>query len=357
MLDSYMRLAVQQARRGGPATYQNPQVGAVLVKAGRVIGQGYHHQFGAAHAEVDCLNHVVAGETPQGATMYVTLEPCSHYGKTPPCSHRLVAAGIRHVVIGQLDPHAVVAGRGRAYLLAHGVTVDVLSDNAEIEAVNRHYNWFYRQRRPWITLKSAQTLDGKINAVTGERSQVSHAASLADSQQVRAHFQAILVGERTLKTDDPRLTVRLQALAHLPVRLVVVDQSTAVVGKRLVQDATAPTWVLCRRASSADKLLAQSDHVHVVVGDWTPAAISTLCSQQGWQSLLVEGGSHLQAQFVQAGLVEEWLSYLSPVIYGGASLPAVQDPELKVHPITFTRPTVTVLGPDYRLQAYRTGVE
>lgn len=356
MDNGYMQLAVQQALRGGPATYQNPQVGAVLVKDGRVISQGYHAHFGGDHAEVACLK----GATPEqarGATLYVTLEPCSHYGKTPPCSHRVAEAGIKKVVIGQLDPHPVVAGRGRDYLRQHGVDVQVLEPSAAVLALNRHYNWFYQHERPWITLKMAQTLDGKLNAVTGERSRLTNAAANADSQRLRATFHAILVGERTLTTDDPQLTVRTQALAHPPVRLVVLNRSDVAVGHRLVTDGLAPTWLLCRQASPRDTQLEQSgSDVHVVIGDWTPQAISAFCHQHGWQSLLVEGGSQLHAQFVQAGLVEEWLSYVVPTVFGGQALPAARDTTYAATPMIFTAPQVTNLAGNLRIQAYRQGV-
>lgn len=352
MLSAYMQLAVQQALRGGPATYQNPQVGAVLVKGGRVISQGYHHRFGGNHAEVDCLTKV-SPQQAVGATLYVTLEPCCHVGKTPACSQRIIQAGIKHVVIGQLDPHKIVAGKGRNDLLAHGVKVTQESGVA-IENLNRHYNWFYRHQRPWITLKTAQTLDGKINAQVGTRSRLSQEAAQRDSQQLRSRHHAILVGERTLTTDDPQLTVRLRALAHPPVRLVTVNRSAVAVGKQIVTDPSAETWLLARQADAADSSFAAN--VHVVVGDWTPAAIADFCAQHGWQSLLVEGGSHLQAQFVASGLVEAWVSYISPQLWGGTALPAVADSKLAPTSLQFEPVTVTQLGADLRLVAYRTGV-
>lgn len=355
MLRPAMSLAVQQALRGGPATYQNPQVGAVLVKNHRVISQGYHHHFGGDHAEVDCLNQV-SREQAVGATLYVTLEPCSHFGKTPPCCRRIVAAGITRVVIGQLDPHPVVAGKGRDYLIAHGVLVTVLDFEPAIEELNRHYNWFYRQGRPWITLKTAQTLDGKINAVPGQRRLLSGAESYADSQRLRSQFHAILIGERTLTTDDPRLTVRQRALDFPPARLVVLNRSTAAVDRQLTRTPGVATWLLCRHAAPSDAELTGRANVHVVIGDWTPAAISEFCRDRGWQSLLVEGGSHLQAQFIQAHLVDEWVSYVIPQVWGGAALPAVFDRNQTPQTLQFDPPMVRRLGHDLRLSALRTGV-
>lgn len=356
MLDSLlMSLAVEQARRGGPATYQNPQVGAILVKDDRVLATGYHHAFGAAHAEVDCLDKVTP-RLARGATLIVTLEPCVHFGKTPPCCRRIVASGISRVVIGQLDPHPIVAGRGRDYLRQHGLEVTVGVAIEQVERLNRHYNWFYRQKRPWVTLKAAQTLDGKINAVASRRTHLTGTASWLDSQRLRANFQAILVGERTLTTDDPQLTVRTQALRQPPVRLVLLNSSTVAVGKRIVEDDGVPTWLLCRHRASSDADLGALPNVHVVIGEWPPTAISQFCVDHGWQSLLVEGGSHVQAQFVTANLIDEWVAYIAPMIMGGAALPAVADPTNATTTIQFERPTVRVLGTDFRVQAYRKGV-
>lgn len=346
----YMMLAIEQAKRGGVATYQNPQVGAVLVKDHTVIASGYHHHFGGDHAEVDTLKDV-PHEVSAGATLYVTLEPCSHFGKTPPCSHLIVRAGIRKVVIGQLDPNPLVSGKGRDYLQAHGVTVE---DQARSEAIqlNAHYNWFYRQKRPWITLKYAMTLDGKINAHANQRSLISNQASYLDSQNLRAHFHAILIGEKTLTTDDPALTVRMQALTYPPVRLVVLTNSQVALNTQLTAASTIQTYLLCKSASSADAELRSQANLDVLIDDWTPAKIAELCVDHGWQSLLVEGGSHLHAAFSRAGLVDEIVTYLAPTVFGGDALPAIHD-HLASSPLTFGSLKVTPLADNIKIQARR----
>ncbi|VDG20019.1 Pyrimidine reductase, riboflavin biosynthesis [Lactobacillus plantarum JDM1] [Lactiplantibacillus mudanjiangensis] len=350
-----MRLAIAQARLGGVATYTNPQVGAVLVKDDRVIAVGYHHHFGGDHAEVDVLKQVSAAVA-KGATLIVTLEPCSHFGKTPPCCRRVVAAGIAKVVIGQLDPHPVVAGRGRDYLVAHGVIVETGCLTAQVKALNPHYNWFYTHQRPWITLKAALTLDGKVNAQAGQRSLISNQAAYVDSQGLRSQSQAILIGERTLTTDDPALTVRLQALAHPPVRLILLHTSEVAVDRQVAQGGVIPTYLLCRQGSTSDGLLARRANVHVLVDDWTPTKISNWCAQQGWQSLLVEGGSHVQASFAAAGLVDEVIWYLAPTLFGGTALPAIQGPT-KPQALAFQAPVVTPLGDNLKVQWQRKVVD
>ncbi|WP_434433953.1 bifunctional diaminohydroxyphosphoribosylaminopyrimidine deaminase/5-amino-6-(5-phosphoribosylamino)uracil reductase RibD [Lactiplantibacillus paraplantarum] len=351
MLTDFMQFAVDQAKLAGVATYQNPRVGAVLVKDGHVLAQGYHHYFGGDHAEVDVLRQVTP-EQARGATLFVTLEPCSHYGKTPPCCEQLVAAGIQQVVIGQLDPHPLVGGQGRQYLRDHGVKVITGCMSDVVRKLNPHYNHFYTQQRPWVTLKTAMTLDGKINSGAPRRTLISNHASYVDSQRLRSQFQAILIGERTLTIDDPQLTVRLIAMSQPPVRLVVLESSTVALQHRLVRDGQAPTWLLCRHAAASDEQLQASANVHVLIGDWSPAAISQLCVEQGWQSLLVEGGAHIQAGFVAAALVDEWISYLAPTMIGGAGLPAVTGAPA-TESLVFERPELAWLGTDLRLRAVR----
>lgn len=346
-----MNLAIEQAQLGGIATFQNPQVGAVLVKNGQILAKGYHHFFGGDHAEVDVLKQVTKDQS-QGATLFVTLEPCSHFGKTPPCSHRIVEAGIKRVVIGQLDPHPIVAGKGRDYLLQHGITVTtgILVD--QVEQLNPHYNFFYRQQRPWVTLKTAMTLDGKINQQTNHRTIISNHDSYLDSQRVRIQHQAILIGQHTLELDDPQLTVRTIKMDHPPVKLVVLNNASSALGKRLLQDQSNKTWLLVKNPAPKD-ILNRLTNVHILVGNWTPQRIVELCYQNGWQSLLVEGGSKLQAQFINAHLVEEWISYIAPRVFGGNSLPAAFDQTELAQDLHFTQPQVEFLNGDLKVHALR----
>ena len=346
-----MNLAIEQAKLGGVATFQNPQVGAILVKDNQVIAKGYHHYFGGDHAEVDVLKQVTK-EQSQGATLFVTLEPCSHFGKTPPCSHRIVEAGIKKVVIGQLDPHPIVMGKGADYLIQHGVTVvkDILKD--KVEKLNPHYNFFYRWQRPWVTLKVAMTLDGKINQGHAQRTIISNKDSFVDSQKLRAQHQAILIGEHTLKIDDPKLTVRTIKMAHPPVRLIVLTDAATILNKSLLQDKSVETWLLVKQDTTNNRL-AKYENVHVLKGNWIPQNIVAFCYKKGWQSLLVEGGSYLQAQFVQNHLIEQWISYLAPRIFGGNALPAVVNQAGLGRDIHFTKPQIKYFDDNLRISALR----
>lgn len=302
-----MNLAIQQAKLGGSDTYTNPRVGAILVKDKRVLAQGYHHFYGGNHAEVDVLNKV-SDKDAAGATLFVTLEPCSHYGKTPPCVQRIVDSGIKKVVIGQLDPHPIVAGKGRKILIDHGIAVTTGVLKKEVEKLNLHYNLYYRKSRPWITLKSAMTLDGKINLKENVRSIISSHDSYLDSQNLRTNFQAILIGEHTLQTDDPQLTVRIKHMQHPPVRIAVLNSSDIALGKKIIKPDDVPTWLLVKNTCSFDQQIKQSANVHILKGDWRPTNISNFCYQNGWQSLLVEGGSAIShLRFLEATRYRRYL--------------------------------------------------
>lgn len=337
----YLALAADQARQGAGQTWTNPLVGAVLVKDGRILARGYHHRFGQDHAEVNTLKQLNDVRQARGATMYVTLEPCSHYGKTPPCARKLVAVGIRRVVIGQRDPNPLVSGKGIAILRAAGIDVTVLATTTDL---NPAYNFFYHHHRPLVTLKMAISADGKLNAATGTRTWLTGAEANHDSQRLRAIQQAILVGERTLTIDQPALTVRETAVAVPPRRVVVVNSADQIDRHNRLFRTSEPVWLLSRQPSHR----SWPANVTVVAGrPWTPAQIVHYLAQQGLQSLLVEGGSYLHAQFVAAGLVDRLITYVAPVVLGGQALPAVQGAASQALPLTLTQ--VQSLGTDVRL--------
>ncbi|GAX04973.1 riboflavin biosynthesis protein RibD [Secundilactobacillus pentosiphilus] len=344
MIESkYFQMAVAAAKRGTD-TWTNPQVGAVIVKDQQVLAVGYHHQYGQHHAEIDALAQLDDISQAKGATMYVTLEPCSHYGKTPPCAKRLAEVGIARVIIGQLDPNPIVSGKGVAILKSHGIKVDILGDSL---GLNQAYNYFYQHQRPLITLKYAMSLDGKINGAQRKRTLLTETAAQQDAQQLRRQQQAILVGEHTLTIDDPHLTVRTSLpMAFPPIRAAVVHHVDEVDVNSHLFDQSAPTWFFSE-TMSARKL---PENVHVFVkANWTPAAVVQSLANHGIQSLLVEGGSHLQADFIAADLVDELVVYVAPTILGGDGLPAAVGQALS-GPTRFETPTISMLGPDIRIQ-------
>jgi diaminohydroxyphosphoribosylaminopyrimidine deaminase/5-amino-6-(5-phosphoribosylamino)uracil reductase len=315
--EPFMARAFEEARKGAGNTWTNPLVGAVIVKNGRILATGYHHHFGQMHAEVNALSHLRNVADARGATMYVTLEPCSHYGKTPPCARKLVDVGIRKVVIGQQDPNPLVSGKGIAILRQGGIDVEVHEDTG---GINQAYNFFYRHHRPLITVKYAMSLDGKVNSIMGRRTLLTGKTAYRDSQHLRATHQAILIGQSTFLIDNPALTVRTQQVSFPPIRIILVDDADMVDQEAQIFQTETPVWLLSRQPSHRE----WPAFVRVFeAADWAPEDVMKLLADHGVQSVMVEGGSHVQARFVAAGLVDRMIIYLAPQVLGGHGLPAV----------------------------------
>lgn len=341
-----MNIAFEEAKKG-VETWTNPQVGAVIVKEGKILAQGHHEKFGGPHAEINTLNNLDNIEQAKDAEMFVTLEPCSHFGKTPPCVQKVVEVGIKKVVIGQQDPNPIVSGNGIQYLQDHDVVVKALHTTGGINAA---YNFYYQNKRPLVTIKYAMTLDGKINQDGQTRSIITGKKAYNDSQNVRAKNQAILIGENTLKVDDPQLTVRNQTMAFPPIRAVVVRDANKLTNDlKLFQDPASTVLIFSEQAT--DKQF--SNNVEVLVAkNWTPEKIVAELAQRNIESVLVEGGSHLQADFVQANLVDQLIVYVAPKVFGGASLPAIFN-QAHSQDQLFEKPQVQALGSDLKITARR----
>ena len=312
----FMQLALTLGRRGQGRTWPNPAVGAVVVKEGVVVGRGWTQPGGRPHAEPEALRR--AGEAARGATLYVTLEPCSHVGKSPPCADAIMAAGIARVVSAIEDPNPEVAGQGHARLRAAGIAVEI--GLGALEAAHDHAGHFRRVRdkRPHVILKLAVSSDDKIGAAGRKPVAISGEAAKARVHLLRAQCDAILVGIGTVLADDPLLTCRLPGMEpQSPVR-VVLDRSLRMPGtSRLVHSAReTPLWVMTSSLSEAPaamKLGAAGAHVIRVATTATPpgldlAAVLRALSEKGITRLLVEGGARVASSFVAAGLVDEvWL--------------------------------------------------
>jgi diaminohydroxyphosphoribosylaminopyrimidine deaminase/5-amino-6-(5-phosphoribosylamino)uracil reductase len=313
----FMALALSLGRRGQGRTWPNPAVGAVVVKDGVIVGRGWTQPGGRPHAEPEALAR--AGEAARGATLYVTLEPCSHFGKSPPCADAVIAAGITRVVSAIEDPNPEVAGRGHARLRAAGITVDIGTRAAE--AARDHAGHFRRVRdkRPHVILKLAVSPDDKIAAAGHQPVAITGEAARARVHLLRAQCDAILVGIGTVLSDDPVLTCRLPGMeARSPVR-VVLDRALRIPGSsRLLHSAReTPLWVMTSNlaeAPAAMKLGAAGAQVIRVPTTTTPrpgldlAAVLHALAEQGISRLLVEGGARVASSFVAAGLADEvWL--------------------------------------------------
>ena len=251
---AYMKLALRLAAKGAGWVSPNPMVGAVVVKDGQVVGRGYHRRVGAPHAEVEALRQ--AGDAARGADLYVTLEPCNHQGRTPPCTQAILAAGVRRVIIATLDPNPQVNGGGAEYLRSQGVEVEdgLLADEAR--RLNEAWFHYVNTGRPWVIAKAACSLDGKIATVAGESQWITGEAARAFGHRLRHRVDAILVGIDTVLADDPQLTTRLpRGRAKDPIRVVLDSRLRLPLTSRLLHlDSPAPTWVACTSQAPPEKI-------------------------------------------------------------------------------------------------------
>jgi diaminohydroxyphosphoribosylaminopyrimidine deaminase/5-amino-6-(5-phosphoribosylamino)uracil reductase len=329
-----MQEALALARRAAGRTSPNPLVGAVIAADGQVVGRGFHAEAGGPHAEVRALRE--AGDRARGATAYVTLEPCDHTGRTGPCTQALLAAGVRRVVAAMLDPDPQVNGRGVARLRAAGVAVDVgvLEDEA------RRANAFYLKHRhsglPFIALKWAMSLDGKISAARGSATAITGPAARRYAHELRNTYDAVLVGVGTVLADDPRLTCRLPAGAvpapRNPLRIVVDSRLRTPATARVVTGAAeAPTLIATTAAAPAARVEAmRRAGVEVLVQDGAGArvhlrALMDTLGRRGLLSVLIEGGGTINAGALEAGVVDRVIALVAPRLIGGAHAPTPLD--------------------------------
>jgi diaminohydroxyphosphoribosylaminopyrimidine deaminase/5-amino-6-(5-phosphoribosylamino)uracil reductase len=325
----HMRAALGLARRGLGNVWPNPAVGCVLVNAGRIVGRGWTQAGGRPHAETEALGR--AGASAGGAVAYVSLEPCSHWGVTPPCAEALAASGVARVVVAVEDPDPRVRGTGSAALRAAGIAVDLGLCGETAAELNAGFFSRVLRGRPLVTLKLATSLDGRIALAGGESRWITGAAARARAHLLRADHDAVLVGIGTVLADDPELTCRLAGLGRRsPVRVVVDRGLRLPLTSRLLADAaTRPVWVLT--AASADprrrQALAASGAELIEVDEAANgldlgAALSAL-GRRGLTRLLVEGGSRLAAGLLASGLVDRLAWFHAPLLIGGDGVPAV----------------------------------
>jgi diaminohydroxyphosphoribosylaminopyrimidine deaminase / 5-amino-6-(5-phosphoribosylamino)uracil reductase len=325
--EGWMARAVALAEGGRGATSPNPMVGAVLVRDGRVVGEGFHQAAGRAHAEVEAL--AAAGAAAAGATCYVSLEPCAHQGRTPPCADALVAAGVARVVAAMTDPDPRVDGAGLARLRAAGVRVEVGVGAEPAAEQNAAYLTHRRLGRPRVTLKAAASLDGKVAAPDGTSQWITGPAARADGHRLRAEADAVAVGAGTALADDPRLTVRLPGHAGRQPLRVLVDAAGRVGADGHLFDGEAETLVATTTAAPAAAVDAwKAAGAEVMVCASAPAGVdladlALALGARGVLELLVEGGPRLQASLWAAGLADRLVWYLAPLAIGGDAAPGL----------------------------------
>jgi diaminohydroxyphosphoribosylaminopyrimidine deaminase/5-amino-6-(5-phosphoribosylamino)uracil reductase len=321
--EKYMRRCIQLARNGAKNAPPNPMVGAVVVCDGRIIGEGYHVRCGEGHAEVNALASVSEADLAllEKSTIYVSLEPCSHYGKTPPCADLIVAKRLKRVVVGCLDPFAKVQGRGVKKLQDAGIDVTVGVLEKECMALNKHFMTFHSKHRPFVTLKWAQSADGFIGAAEGEpRAMISNNYTMALCHKRRTEHQAIMVGRRTAELDNPSLTVR-EWDGRTPLR-VVLDRENKLPRTLRLFDGEAQTLVFTDTKSEVDDKAeyARIDFSADVIGQ-----VMKELHSRNVQTLLVEGGRALLQSFIDSGLWDEAFVEEAPFCLGsGVKAPVIK---------------------------------
>jgi diaminohydroxyphosphoribosylaminopyrimidine deaminase / 5-amino-6-(5-phosphoribosylamino)uracil reductase len=321
----YLRLALRLARRGYGATSPNPMVGAVLVRGSMIIGRGWHHRAGQPHAEIEALHDARRrGHQCRGATLFVTLEPCSTHGRTPPCAEAIIAAGIRRVVVGATDPNPRHAGRGFALLRKAGiaVTCDVLAQ--ECSRINEPFNHWIVHQTPFVTVKAAMTLDGKIATASGESKWITGPQARAAGMKLRREADAILVGVNTVLADNPSLTLRPTRLGISPRRRIVLDACarTPLRSKLASDQYAAATTVIISRAAPKSRVARLSRRVRVLTAPARDGQIDLrwLLRKLGAEQvtgLLVEGGGEVHASFLLQHLAHRIAFFYAPKILGG----------------------------------------
>jgi diaminohydroxyphosphoribosylaminopyrimidine deaminase/5-amino-6-(5-phosphoribosylamino)uracil reductase len=323
----HLARAIELAERGVGRVSPNPVVGAVIVRDGEVLGEGWHEEFGGPHAEVNAIR-ACAGADLNGATLYVSLEPCCHHGRQPPCTDAIVAAGLRRVVVAGDDPSSKAAGRGLGILRDEGIDVDVaggeLATRARLQ--NQAFRKHARTRRPLVVFKSAMSLDGKVATHGGDSKGISSEGSRAVSHRWRASMDAVAVGIGTALADDPQLTARIDAVHHQPRRVVFDSTARLPLDSKLVAEAPdVPLIVVVSRAAprgSTDALETAGAHVIVATGQNEPARIGSALDQLGAldppvTSILLEGGPHVAGSFMDAGEIDEVRLFVAPLVLGG----------------------------------------
>lgn len=324
--EQFMKRAIELAKQGAGWTAPNPLVGAVVVKNGRVIGEGYHRKYGELHAERNAL--AACTEDPAGATLYVTLEPCCHYGKTPPCTEIIIEKKIAKVVIGSRDPNPKVAGKGARILREHGIEVVEDYMREACDALNPVFFHYITTKTPYVVLKFAMTLDGKIATRTGASKWITGEAARNHVHQLRGRYAGILAGIGTVLADDPMLNCRIDG-AHQPLRIILDSHLRIPMGSRLVRSAKEyPLLIVCNESTRdreegtnrIQKLEEAGAKVWTLPEKNGHPDLNVLMQRLGEEkidSVLIEGGGTVNEAALKAHIVHHAYAYIAPKIFGG----------------------------------------
>ncbi len=352
----YMRLAIQLARQGCGWVNPNPMVGAVIVKDGKIIGQGCHKKYGELHAERNALANCHTSTT--GATLYVTLEPCCHYGRTPPCTEAIIESGIGRVVVGSYDPNPMVAGKGIAILRSHGIEVMEKAAKDECDKLNESFFYYIQSKTPYVVMKYAMTMDGKIATHTGKSQWITGSAARQRVHEDRHRYSALMVGAGTVLADDPMLTCRLEN-GRNPLR-IICDTSlrTPLQAKVVLTTGIAPTLIATAvtdtnrhrpylDAGCEIMVLPQKDN-HIDLN-----SLMQRLGEKQIDSLLLEGGGTMNWSALQSGVVNKVQAYIAPKLFGGIGKTPVEGVGVD-HPegaFLLSKPVITQIDEDILLES------
>ena len=314
----YMARALMLAKKGIYTTAPNPNVGCVLVKDGKVIGEGWHEKAGEAHAEINALKQ--AGNDAEGATVYVTLEPCCHQGKTPPCTVALIKAKVKRVVAAMIDPHAKVAGKGLKQLESVGIIVEQGLLQEQAKELNLGFIKRMQKRLPYVRCKLAMSLDGRTAMASGESKWITSAAAREDVQRLRAKSSAILTGVGTVLADDPSMTVRLEEGHSQPLRVVVDTNLSMPANAKMLKEQGQTVLMTCSAEEGIAQVLKDAGaEIHKMPFCNRSVSLESVLQQLSdmqVNDVLLETGATLSGAMLQAGLIDEFIIYMAPVLMG-----------------------------------------
>ncbi len=357
----YMGLALDEAKKGIGRVSPNPAVGAIIVKDGKIVGRGYHEKAGTPHAEVHAI--LDAGQLAKGATLYVTLEPCNHTGRTPPCTAAIIRSGITSVVIGMLDPNPRVIGGGADYLKTQGVAISCGVIEQQCKELNHPFFKHSLTGLPWVVMKAGLSLDGRISFSPKQGAALTGSESRKYVHQIRNQVDAILIGVKTALIDNPKLTTRLDGLAETrdPLRIVLDSRLRLPADARMLnQDSSAETWVFCSERASLVKELQLEQRGAKVFRMPSDAdkrvdlpELLRFLGSKNITSVLVEGGAQVHGAFYRQNLVDELLLFYAPYIIGDKGTPLVHGYTLsnRLEAPLFSSTSVQLLGKDVLFKA------
>ena len=356
-----MRRALEMAGKAAGRTSPNPRVGAVIVKNGRMIAEGYHKKAGRPHGEIEALRK--AGKKARGAQMFVNLEPCCHHGRTPPCTDAIIASGLKEVFVGMRDPNPLVAGKGIRRLKQAGIAVHNGVLTPQCRQLNEEFAKYIQTGTPWVILKSALSLDGKTATATGQSQWITGPEARERVHRMRDRVDAILVGPGTVLKDNPRLTTRLKkGRGHNPARVILDAKAEIPLNARVFQRAAREqvVYVTSSKASAVRLNRLRNTGVDIKILPKRSCHISLkklikMLGQMEITSLLIEGGSGLNASALKAGIVDKVVLFLAPLIIGGDTAPGVVGgPGIKSlkQALNLKKLTVTPVGADWMVEGY-----